>query len=163
MRRATRVVPGNRFERRDPCPVKTYRRLYRDVGAQWYWHERLAWSDTQLAEYLAQPGVAVWEGMLGSEPVGYFELKRQADGSVEIAYFGLIAAFIGRGLGGAMLTRAVDEAWAMGATRVWLHTCTLDSPNALPSYQKRGFRPFKTERFEADLEGRKVLAERPLP
>jgi hypothetical protein len=25
---------------------------------------------------------------------------------------------------------------------VWLHTSTLDHPNALPNYQKRGFRPY---------------------
>jgi len=156
------VVPGARFERRSPCPVPTYRRLYRDVGEQYYWHDRLGWSDAQLAEYLAQPVIAVWEAMLGTESAGYFELKRHDDGGVEIVYLGLIAAFIGRGLGGTMLTRAVDEAWAMGAKRVWLHTCTLDSPNALPGYKARGLREFKTERFEAELDGLRLVSERKL-
>lgn len=156
-------MPGGRFERRDPCPVPTYRRLYREVGGPWYWHDRLAWSDAQLAGHLSNSTVAVWEAMLGTESAGFFELRRHDDGGVEIAYFGLIAAFIGRGLGGAMLTHAVDEAWAMGAKRVWLHTCTLDSPNALPGYTARGFREFKTERFEAELDGLRVVSERPLP
>jgi len=83
---------------------------------------------------------------------GYFELLRHGDGSVEIAYFGLVRAFIGNGIGGYMLHRAVEEAWAMGATRVWLHTCTLDSPSALPNYTARGFVPFKTEQFMQDID-----------
>ena len=33
----------------------------------------------------------------------------------------------------------------MGARRVWLHTCTLDHPNALANYQARGLRMFKQE------------------
>ena len=163
MRRATGVISGLRFERRDPCPVPAYRRLYRDVGAQWYWHDRLEWPDAQLAEYLAQPEVAVWEAMLGTASAGYFELKRHDDRGVEVVYFGLVAGFIGRGLGGAMLTRAIDEAWTMGAMRVWLHTCTLDSPNALPAYKARGLRAFRTERFEAEFDGLRLVSERPLP
>jgi len=100
--------------------------------------------------------------MVDDESAGYFELQRGDDGSVEIVYFGLVPKFIGRGLGGPLLTRAVQEAWAMGggAKRVWLHTCTLDSPRALPGYKARGFREFKTERLEVDIEGSQVVSER---
>ena len=56
-----------------------------------------------------------------------------------------------RGLGKAMLTRAADEAWALEPTRVWLHTCTLDSPHALPNYLARGFTPTRRERYVAEL------------
>jgi GNAT superfamily N-acetyltransferase len=102
----------------------------------------------------------LWELQVDGESAGYFELERHADGAVEVVYFGLIEQFIGRGLGGFMLTRAVEEAWAMKANRVWLHTCTLDSPNALPGYQARGFRPYKTQRLEVDIEGAQVVGER---
>jgi GNAT superfamily N-acetyltransferase len=149
-----------RIERRSPCPVPLYRRLYRDVGEQWYWHDRLEWSDEELATYLASPNVAVWELLVKGESAGYFELLRHDDGSVEIAYFGLTPQFIGKGLGGPLLTRAVDEAWAMDAKRVWLHTCTLDSERALPNYKARGFREYKTERLEVDIEGSQVVGER---
>lgn len=98
--------------------------------------------------------------MVDGESAGYFELQRQDDGSVEIVYFGLVPKFIGRGLGGPLLTRAVEEAWTMGAKRVWLHTCTLDSPRALPGYKARGFREFRTERLEVDIEGSQVVGER---
>jgi GNAT superfamily N-acetyltransferase len=140
-----------------------YRRLYRDVGAQWFWHDRLEWSDAELAEHLAAPNVAFWELQVSGESAGYFELQLHDDGSVEISYFGLVPKFIGRGLGGMMLTRAVEEAWAMGGSRVWLHTCTLDSPNALPGYKARGFREYRTQRLEVDIEGSEVVGERLLP
>jgi GNAT superfamily N-acetyltransferase len=51
----------------------------------------------------------------------------------------------GKGLGSAMLSFAVAQAWSRtNTTRVWLHTCTEDHPHALANYQKRGFRLFKT-------------------
>jgi GNAT superfamily N-acetyltransferase len=53
--------------------------------------------------------------------------------------------FIGQGLGGHLLTEAVERAWQGGARRVWLHTCILDHPSALAHYQARGFRVFKRE------------------
>jgi GNAT superfamily N-acetyltransferase len=160
LRAAKPADPSARIERRSPCPVPLYRRLYHDVGAQWFWHDRLAWSDADLAAHLALPNVAVWELMVADASAGYFELQRHDDQSVEIVYFGLVPAFIGRGLGGTMLTWAVREAWAMGEKRVWLHTCTLDSERALPGYKARGFREYKTERLEVEIEGKEVVGER---
>ena len=74
------------------------------------------------------------------------------EGSVEIAYFGLSASRHGRGLGRAMLECAIGEARAWGTANVWLHTCTLDGPRALPNYLARGFVPFKRETYEANIE-----------
>src|SRR5689334_11476826 len=99
-----------RFVKHTACSSERYRALYRNVGQQWHWHDREAWSDAELAAYLGQPEIVVWELEVGGESAGYFELRREGDGSVEIVYFGLVPRFIGRGLGGAMLTRAVTEA-----------------------------------------------------
>ena len=151
-----------RLVRLDPCPVPAYRRLYKDVGAQWYWHDRLEWSDQELASYLARSDVRVWEATVRGTSAGFFELCRHDDGGVEIAYFGLLPAFIGHGLGRWLLEQAVREAWTFGATRVWLHTCTLDSEHALPNYLARGFTPYRTEKLEVDIDGAQVVAERPL-
>jgi ribosomal protein S18 acetylase RimI-like enzyme len=140
-----------RIERIAPCPIDVYRTLYREVGEQWHWRDRLAWSDEQLAAHLARERVAVYVARVGPEVAGYFELELHDDGSVEIAYFGLKSEFFGRGLGGELLTRAVEEAWRLGARRVWLHTCSLDSPRALPNYVARGFQQFKEEWYTADL------------
>jgi GNAT superfamily N-acetyltransferase len=136
---------------RDDISVAEYRRLYRDVGERWQWKDRTNWSDERMAAHLASPDVRVWECIVAGESAGYFELARHADGSVEIAYFGLIERFMGRGIGKAMLTRAAEEAWALGATRVWLHTCTLDSPRALPNYKARGFEESHRETFVLEL------------
>jgi len=53
-------------------------------------------------------------------------------------------------LRGMLLTRAVETAWAGGPARVWLHTCTLDHPNALPNYVRRGFRPVRQEVYQVE-------------
>jgi GNAT superfamily N-acetyltransferase len=137
--------PTVRFVRRDSIGADHYRRLYRGVGDRWYWHDRHAWSDETLATHLSSPGISIWECLVGDETAGFFELAKHDDGAVEIAYFGLVEAFMGRGLGKAMLTQAAEQAWSLGATRVWLHTCTLDSSRALPNYRARGFEETRKE------------------
>ena len=82
---------------------------------------------------------------LDGMPAGYFELERQPDDRVEIVYFGLLPTFVEKGIGGWALSEAVRRAWAIGAKRVWMHTCTLDHPRALANYVARGFRLFKVE------------------
>jgi GNAT superfamily N-acetyltransferase len=129
------------------CPIALYRDLYARVGKHHYWRDRLVWSDEDIASHLARGDVAVWVMRDAGSIAGYFELLRHDDRSVEIAYFGLVPEAIGRGLGKLLLTRAIEEAWRAGAERVWLHTCTLDSPAALPNYIARGLSPFKTETY----------------
>ena len=85
--------------------------------------------------------VAYREGSI----IGYYELQRQAGDSIEIAIFGLTPEFIGQGCGGPLLDSAIENAYAWGARRVWVHTCTDDHPNALNNYRKSGLRIFKVE------------------
>jgi GNAT superfamily N-acetyltransferase len=131
------------------CAVELFRWLYAEVGKNYHWIDRLSWTDEDIAAHLARPENSVWLMTYGNERAGYFELRKCDDGSAEIAYFGLLPQFIGRGLGKQLLTAAVEQAWADGANRVWLHTCTLDDPAALPNYLQRGFQPFKTEKYFA--------------
>jgi len=118
--------------------------LYATVGADWCWYERLSWSRARWRQWLDRSEVGTWVAWVRGAPAGYFELESQPGGSVEICYFGLLPDFIGRGLGGALLTDAANRAWESGARRVWLHTCTLDHPGALANYQARGFSLFRT-------------------
>jgi GNAT superfamily N-acetyltransferase len=136
-----------RVERIEGCPASFYRYLYAEVGRAYGWVDRLAWTDGEIRAHLADPAVSVWLLTVRSAPAGYFELKAAADGSVEIAYFGLLPEFIGRGYGKHLLTEAVERAWSSGACRLWLHTCSLDDPAALPNYRARGFRPFREETY----------------
>ena len=82
---------------------------------------------------------------------GYGELERQPEESVEIAYFGLLRQFMGMGIGGFLLSDTVERAFRAGARRVWLHTCSLDSPQAMENYRARGFRLFKEESALKDV------------
>jgi GNAT superfamily N-acetyltransferase len=136
-----------------PCPALN-RFLYTAVGGDWYWLQRLAWPYAQWQHYLERAGVETWVAYVAGTPAGYFELETQADGNVEIVCFGLLPQSIGRGIGGALLTATVERAWAMGARRVWVHTCSLDHPNALRGYQARGFRVFNVVYTEEDLPER---------
>ena len=144
--------PAVQFVRQEFADVGRYRSAYRAVGDRWHWHDRNAWSDERLATHLQSPNVFVYECIVADELAGFFELERHADGAVEVAYFGLVQAFMGRGLGKAMLTRAVEEAWSLGAARVWLHTCTLDSPRALPNYAARGFHEVRKETYVTQID-----------
>jgi len=158
-----------RVERVTSPDVALYRALYRDVGERYHWRDRLAWSDEELAAYLARPEVSLWVLSVGGQRGGFFELRAEPRGAapaapedegesadvavdVEIVYFGLAGPYIGRGLGKYLLTRAVEEAWRTpGARRVWLHTCTLDDRAALPNYLARGFAKVREETYEAEM------------
>ncbi|HYG64293.1 MAG TPA: GNAT family N-acetyltransferase [Thermoanaerobaculia bacterium] len=144
-------VPGLEIRQaRIPSP-ELNRFLYTAVGGDWFWIDRLCWTYEDWLRYLDRPEVETWVAYLEGTPAGYCELERQpgaAGDDVEILYFGLLPRFIGRGLGGRLLTRAVERAWEMGASRVWVHTCSLDGPAALPAYRARGFRVFKEVRSE---------------
>src|SRR6266850_6534416 len=99
-----------------------FRYLYVEVGRNYHWIDRLPWTDQDIVAHLDQPEISLWLMTEENATAGYFELRRCEDGSVEIAYFGLLPEFIGRGLGKHLLTCATEEAWAAGANRVWLHT-----------------------------------------
>jgi GNAT superfamily N-acetyltransferase len=138
-------VAGFEVRRLEPPDPETSRRMYEEVGGPWHWTDRLAWDPERWRAHLERPQVDTWLGLLDGEPGGYVELVREG-GEVEVASFGLLPGFPGRGLGGALLTAVIRDAWERGARRVWLHTCSLDSPAALPSYERRGFRRYHEER-----------------
>jgi GNAT superfamily N-acetyltransferase len=140
--------PEPRIERLQDCSIEFFRYLYEEVGRAYRWTDRLGWTDEMVQRHLASPDVSLWLLSTGDQPAGYFELKAHEDSSVEIAYFGLLPDYIGRGWGKYLLTRAVQSAWGLGPQRVWLHTCTLDHPAAMPNYLKRGFRPVRQETYE---------------
>lgn len=119
--------------------VGFYRFLYNSVGEMWRWRDRNYLSDDELRAILASPDTGVYVLYVDGIPAGYIELAKQGD-DTEIAYFGLRPAFIGRGLGKHLLSYGIARAWDGGAKRVWVHTCSLDSPAALQNYMKRGFR-----------------------
>lgn len=130
------------FEAKIPLP-ELNRFLYRSVGGDWFWTVRIDWSYEKWQQWLDQPGLRTWILYVSGTPAGYFELLVHSDRAVEIEHFGLIPHFAGEGLGGYLLTAAIETAWAIGGQRVWLHTCSHDHPNALNNYLARGMRLYK--------------------
>jgi GNAT superfamily N-acetyltransferase len=123
--------------------VPFYRFLYEQVGDPWFWYERKHLSDDELAGILSE--VELYVPYVAGAPAGYVEIDRRAAPEVKFAYFGLIPAYIGRGLGWYFLNWAIDSAWTGGTTRLIVDTCTLDHPKALQTYQRAGFTPFRQE------------------
>lgn len=107
-------------------------------------------SDEGWTEWLSHPLRRYWFIKYGTEVAGIADFELRSGGEVEITTFGLLPEYVGRGLGGHALTLAIRQAWevepvgAESVRRIWLHTSTLDHPNALPNYERRGFRPFRT-------------------
>jgi GNAT superfamily N-acetyltransferase len=116
--------------------------FYERVGANHSWIDRLSWSEAQWRER-HQQGEA-WMATVGGERAGFFTLRVAYD-PVEVDVFGLLPEFQGIGLGGHLLTDALRRGFELG-DRVWLHTCSLDSPYALPNYEARGMRVYRSER-----------------
>jgi len=133
----------------DP-PVSFYRYLYNTVGEKWLWYERRVMGDAELADIIGSENVEVYVLYVGGVPAGYGELDRRKSPEIELAYFGLLPEFIGRGFGGFLLRWLIDQAWSYEPTRLWVHTCTEDHPAALHAYQRHGFSPYDQETVEFD-------------
>lgn len=120
--------------------------LYYTVGEAWEWQDKRTWSEDQWRAHTESPHLRTFAAYVDGSPAGYYELHSSGPpAEVEILYFGLLPAFLGRGLGGVMLTNALEEAWKMSPSRVWVHTCTRDHPAALQNYLARGLTIYKTE------------------
>jgi GNAT superfamily N-acetyltransferase len=130
---------GVAVKRVEKPSVEFYRYLYNSVGSGYYWIDRNRMPDEELRRIIEDGRVEIYLLTVGGDPAGYVELDRRQEGEIELAYFGLFPAFVGRGLGKYFLNWAVLRAWSYQPRRVWVHTCDLDHPAALPNYVKAGF------------------------
>ncbi len=146
-------TPGRRasVEQVMRCPPAFYRFLYNTIGADYHWTDRASWSDAEIRAHLAQRNIELRVLYVDGAPAGFYELRRDEEDGIEIAYFGLLKEHVGHGLGGYLLTEAVMRAFAQAPARIWLHTCTLDHPAALHNYLERGFQVVRQERYTAQL------------
>lgn len=141
---------------RVPQPMPELNRFfYSTVGADYKWTDRLDWPLANWREWVNQPGLDTYVLAVDGIPAGYFELLRHDNGDIEIKYFGLIGAYIGKGLGAHMLTAAAEAAWGAGAKRVILDTCSLDHPNAFKHYCARGFKHYDTKVVTKEVPNRR--------
>jgi GNAT superfamily N-acetyltransferase len=142
MPRPLPASPLRLVEWRTPDLAK-YRALFRRVGEPWLWFSRLIMPDAALAAIIHDEGERIWAIVdpRGIE-VGILELDFRTPGQCEISFFGLVPELTGGGHGRWLMEQALAAAWRKGVARVWVHTCTLDSPSALGFYRKSGFTPY---------------------
>jgi GNAT superfamily N-acetyltransferase len=136
--------------RADAVPLHFYRYLYNTIGELWLWYERRMMEDAALAAVIHDARVEVYVLYAGGVPAGYAELDRRREGEVELAYFGLMPDFIGQGLGRYLLDWTIDTAWRRSRHRLWVHSCNLDHPRALQTYQKAGFVAYRQDNTTID-------------
>jgi GNAT superfamily N-acetyltransferase len=112
--------------------------------------------DDMLARHLAAPTVAAHLLRVKGEVAGFFETDAGHWPFVNLNYFGLREAYIGRGLGSVLLDAAVDSVFrgAVGLAGMTVNTCSADHPRALPNYLAAGFREYRRVREDWDIPAR---------
>ena len=120
--------------------------FYKNIGKNCNWIDRLIWADLDWIKYISDEKLFTYILKNKDEIAGYFELLFNKNTKVaEIAYFGILEEYYGRKLGAYLLSEAIKFSFTLGCLRVWVHTCSLDHKNALPNYQSRGMKIFKSE------------------
>ena len=114
-----REVPlpeGVTFQKVTPT-LDWFRDIFRRVGMDWLWYGRLKLDDAALTAVLQDPARA------------FYTLTR--DGKDEALL--------------ELMDQAITLAWEQPITRLHLHTCTNDSPQALGFYVRSGFTPVRRQ------------------
>ncbi|MBB5752667.1 GNAT family N-acetyltransferase [Prosthecomicrobium pneumaticum] len=134
--------PDLRVRRIERPETASYRQLYSRIGERWLWFSRAVMPEEELRALLSRPDTETRYLEDDTGPIGLSEIHVGRD-DVEIAMFGVVPEAAGRGAAAVLMDATLAAAWRPGIERVWLHTCSFDSPAALPFYAKSGFRPYK--------------------
>ena len=111
---------------------------------------------TRYADWLADPELRIWlaEVEPGAAPVGYLVLSRAnlpvsdpRPGDREVKRIYLLHRFQGHGIGAALMRAAIDEATALGASRLLLGVYAHNQA-AIAFYRKAGYVPVGERRFQ---------------
>ena len=134
------------LEKVNPPDFQLNKFFYKEIGKKHNWMDRLVWDDKKWINYLENCRVNTYVLKYKKDFIGYFEQifdKEKLD--CEIAYFGILEEYIGKKLGGYLLSEAIKISFNIGSKRIWVHTCSLDHKNALQNYLSRGMKVFKSE------------------
>ena len=123
--------------------VPRSRALYGRIGSPWLWFTRTLLDDAALDRIISHPAVEALVLVQGGVDLALVELDFRSGTECELVFFGLAPEACGRGLGSALLREAIRRAFARPVSRMWLHTCTLDHPAAMPLYLRAGFTPYR--------------------
>lgn len=139
------LADGVSLRKVDAPSLDWYRDVFSRVGTPWLWWSRLLLSDQELTEILHHPAVDVIVLEKDGKAEGLLELDFREAGSCELAYFGLTDALIGTGAGRFLMSEAITRAFARDIDLFHVHTCTLDSAQALGFYRRSGFTPVRQD------------------
>ena len=142
---AARPVPaieGLSLERLGGSDTERFRALFRAIGQDIMWFSRLIMAEEKLAGIIGDPHVHCHALVKDGRDIGLLELDFREAGQCELSFFGLVPSSVGSGSGRYLMNEALTRAWAAPISRLWVHTCTFDHPNALTFYQRSGFKPY---------------------
>ena len=142
--------PDFRIERMEVACPEFNKFLHTMVGYNHRWGGRTDWGKEDWYKHVNGEKMETWVAYMSGTPAGYFELAKTPEEGVNIVTLGLLPQFIGKGLGGHLLTRAIERAWEMGAKKVQVGTCSHDHAHALKNYLARGFRIRQTKEGPAN-------------
>ena len=104
------------IEKANPPDFQLNKFFYKEVGKKHRWTDRLIWSDKKWIEYLEDTRVNTYILKSNKDLIGYFEqifYKDELD--CEIAYFGILEEYIGKNLGGYLLSEAIKISFSIGS------------------------------------------------
>lgn len=127
--------------RAEKPPIHFYRYLYDTVGKDYFWVNRKALNNEELAAIIHDDRVHIFVLHLNGCPAGFAELDFRQMPTAELSFLGILPEFVGQGLGRFLLCESIEIAWMHRPKRLTVQTCTLDHPSALPLYQRNGFTP----------------------
>ena len=134
------------LEKVNPPDFQLNKFFYKKIGKKHKWVDRLIWTNKTWNDYLSINGVNTYILKEKDGLLGYFEqIFSKENFDCEIAYFGILEEYIGKKLGGYLLSEAIKKSFEIGSKRVWVHTCSLDHKHALNNYLSRGMKIFQTE------------------
>ena len=129
----------------NPSDFQLNKFFYKQIGKKYQWIDRLTWTDNDWIRYVSNHNLKTYVLKKEMDLVGYFELIINNEmNESEIAYLGILEEYFNNGCGGYLLTEAIKKSFQEGVKRVWVHTCSLDHPNAIENYKSRGMKVFKT-------------------
>lgn len=136
-------VAGLSLERLGAGDTGRFRALFEAIGRDIMWFSRLILAEEALAAIIGAPDVHCHALVKEGEDIGLLELDFRQAGQCELSFFGVVPSAVGSGAGRWLMNEAVTQAWEKPISRLWVHTCSFDHPNALGFYQRSGFTPYQ--------------------
>lgn len=128
--------------------VKDYLEIYKNIGEEYGWSNRLLMEKKQLISLLNKNSISIFLYYVEGVNAGYFEIDFSTPLKAEIVYLGLAPKYVGKGHGKSIMFEAIRQASNNEENLVWLHTCEYDNKRALETYLKAGFKLIKEEIIE---------------